>query len=306
MTLESSSSRAVFHGNNAATVFPFSFRVWNSSELKVLASHSDRDEETDVTSACTITFSEAGGTVHYAPDNTPLPAGARLAIVRNMPFVQNDRYVSGTRFDPEVIETALDVACAERQQLREILDRAVVIPPTWEGEVPLKRILDAADMSTTSARDAAASAANALQTLSSVNSAGAEWIAGIRTEGSTQCLVVATEGYSREAALKSEGETLLVALETANANALSAALRAEAAASTITGFAQNRKHIMRWELPTTGEATFHLSRSISDGTSDDVMSLANAVAWAVLPESATLSINASGHLLLSLPFSQDA
>ena len=47
-----------------------------------------------------------------------------------MPFVQQDRYITGTRFDPHEIEDALDIACAERQELREQTGRAVKVPVT--------------------------------------------------------------------------------------------------------------------------------------------------------------------------------
>ena len=51
-----------------------------------------------------------------------------------MPFEQQIDLVSGTRFDAEVIETGLDRATAERQQLLEQLQRAVILPPTSDED----------------------------------------------------------------------------------------------------------------------------------------------------------------------------
>ena len=75
-----------------------------------------------------------GGSVTYLHDGAPLPAGWKLAITRDMPFEQQIDLVSGTRFDAEVIETGLDRATAERQQLLEQLQRAVILPPTSDED----------------------------------------------------------------------------------------------------------------------------------------------------------------------------
>ena len=52
-----------------------------------------------------VILTESGGTVTYTLEGKPLPEGYTLSIVRNMPFIQEDMYITGTRFNPEVIET---------------------------------------------------------------------------------------------------------------------------------------------------------------------------------------------------------
>ena len=128
MTMPYSASRALFLGNGAATQFPFSFRVWDESQLVV--SLTSPQGKTSRATGWTATLTGTGGTLSYLHEGAPLPAGWKLSIVRNMPFVQNIDLIPGTRFDPEVIETALDQAAAERQQLLEQLSRAVIMPPT--------------------------------------------------------------------------------------------------------------------------------------------------------------------------------
>lgn len=127
MSLESSISKAVFQGNGATVEFPFAFTVWNATEIKVQVTGPDGVIQ-DVTAQCSVLLSESGGTVTYAPGGTPLPSGYTLVILRNMPFLQDVKLITGTRFDPAVIEEALDRATAERQQLLEKVDRAVVVP----------------------------------------------------------------------------------------------------------------------------------------------------------------------------------
>ena len=131
MTLESAASKAVYTGNGATTEFPFSFKVWE--EAQILVSVTDAQGYVQETGEYSVTLSAGGGTVSYLHEGAPLPMGWKLALTRDMPFTQEDDYITGTRFDPEVIETALDKATAERQQLLEQLRRAVILPPTSDG-----------------------------------------------------------------------------------------------------------------------------------------------------------------------------
>ena len=187
MTMPYSASRALFLGNGAATQFPFSFKVWEESQLVV--SLTSPQGKTSRATGWTATLTGTGGTLSYLHEGAPLPAGWKLSIVRNMPFVQNIDLIPGTRFDPEVIETALDQAAAERQQLLEQLSRAVIMPPTSE-ESPedvvddIYTARDAAGASAGAAGDSAAraarSAANAADSAdrSAAEAAEAEYWAG--------------------------------------------------------------------------------------------------------------------------------
>ena len=128
MTLPYSPSRAVYEGNGAATAFPFAFKVWSTDQLNI--SITSPKGETSPAQGWTASIGESGGTVTYLHNGAPLPAGWRLAIVRNMPFAQGIDLISASRFDPQVIEDGLDQATAELQQLNEKLARAVIMPAT--------------------------------------------------------------------------------------------------------------------------------------------------------------------------------
>lgn len=125
MTLDSSLSRALFEGNGIATEFPFSFKVWDASQLAVSVGFPDGTSKIVIPDSVKLT--DTGGTVTYTHNDAPLPEGYTLAIVRNMPFIQDNRYITGTRIDPHVFETRLDQDCAERQQLLEELSRCVKV-----------------------------------------------------------------------------------------------------------------------------------------------------------------------------------
>lgn len=128
MTMPYSPGRALFEGNGTATDFPFSFKVWGTEQLSVTLTGPDGSSRP--AGGWTARLNDDGGSVTYLHDGAPLPSGWKLAITRNMPFEQQIDLVSGTRFDAEVIETGLDRATAERQQLLEQLQRAVILPPT--------------------------------------------------------------------------------------------------------------------------------------------------------------------------------
>ncbi len=126
MSISRDKSSVMYAGNGVATEFPFDFKVWEPSHILVTQA-DEQGEETNVTAQVSVSVTETGGTVSLP---SPLPVGCRLHIRRAMPFVQEDRYVTGTRFDPHEIEDALDIACAERQELREQLSRAVKMAVT--------------------------------------------------------------------------------------------------------------------------------------------------------------------------------
>lgn len=126
MSLESKISKNVFQGNGTTKTFSFTFRVWKEDQVLVYVGIGD-ETETDVTSSCSITLSENGGTVTFP---TAPAVGMTVVIMRNMPFTQEDQYITGARFDPHEIEDRLDQDCAERQQLLDGVERAIKVPNT--------------------------------------------------------------------------------------------------------------------------------------------------------------------------------
>ncbi|WP_300925413.1 hypothetical protein, partial [uncultured Desulfovibrio sp.] len=170
MTMPRGDSRALYAGNGQAVEFPFSFKVWEEEQLSVLLTAPTG--ETSAATGWTAELDGDGGTVRYLHNGAPLPDGWKLAIMRDMPFVQEVDLVTGTRFDPEVIETALDVAAAERQQLRERLARAVVVEPTG-GESPEGLLNGIRADRAAAANSATAAAASATAAAGSASAAAA-------------------------------------------------------------------------------------------------------------------------------------
>lgn len=206
MTLETTVSKAVYTGNGATTEFPFSFKVWD--EDQILVSVTDTQGYVQETGEYSVTLSAGGGTVFYLHDGAPLPSGWKLALTRDMPFTQEDDYITGTRFDPEVIETALDKATAERQQLLEQLQRAVILPPTSD-ETPegmaqeLLRARDEAVKSAGTAKNSEQAAAD-----SASNAADSEQAAAEHEQAARQLLEDAQDTFLNINSITAEAETL--------------------------------------------------------------------------------------------------
>lgn len=206
MTLETTVSKAVYTGNGATTEFPFSFKVWD--EDQILVSVTDAQGYVQEVGEYRVTISPGGGTVSYLHDGAPLPSGWKLALTRDMPFTQEDDYITGTRFDPEVIETALDKATAERQQLREQLQRAVILPPTSD-ETPedmaqeLLRARDEAVQSAGAAKNSEQAAAD-----SASDAAASEQAAAEHEQAARQLLEDAQDTFLNINSITAEAETL--------------------------------------------------------------------------------------------------
>lgn len=123
MTLSAETAKAgPYYCDGTQTVFPFFFNVRDTGHLSVYLDSA----ELDASQYQTI-LSGDGGSVTL---NQPPPVGSRLAILRNVPFVQETDLQNHTAFYPEVIEGALDLAVMRDQQLREMLSRCIQLSAT--------------------------------------------------------------------------------------------------------------------------------------------------------------------------------
>ena len=135
MTIESTTSKQTMNGNGSVRTFPFTFKAWEQ-QLRIVVTAPDKTE-TDVTAAAAITLSPTGGVVTYPASGTQpaLPEGHKLTIVRDMDFKQGTDLVTGSRYLSDVLEERLDKLTAQDQQLKEKLDRALVVSVS-STEVP--------------------------------------------------------------------------------------------------------------------------------------------------------------------------
>jgi glycerophosphoryl diester phosphodiesterase len=133
----SSTTRIVgpFIGNGTVSAFPFTFKVFAASDLKVVRLNTTTMIETVLVlnSDYTVVLSSDQDT---SPGGTVTLSGGSLATGQNLIIttaVSNTQPMDLTNqggFYPEVINDALDRATMQIQQLQEGLDRSVKVPVT--------------------------------------------------------------------------------------------------------------------------------------------------------------------------------
>ena len=208
MTIASHVTAETLLGDGANRKFPFTFRAWEE-ELRVVLTDPD-DAATDVTGLAGIAINDLGGMVTYpaAVSAPALPPGWKLTILRDMNFLQDKRLVNASRFDPVVIEQALDRLTATDQQLREKLDRAVTLVEA-AIETPaelLNKIFEAENNALNAAGEAAANASGAAQSETQATACAADAASSAQEAQEAQAAAADYEELARKWAENPETE----------------------------------------------------------------------------------------------------
>lgn len=126
MTVSTNDNKIIYTGNGTTVTFPVPFLFYDDAHVVV---RTKKDETvTDCVRGVDYSIAGAGdgngGTVTFAvaPDN-----GTQVAILRDVPFVQNTQYLDGDPLPAELLERNLDVLTMQTQQLKEQSDRAVTV-----------------------------------------------------------------------------------------------------------------------------------------------------------------------------------
>lgn len=142
MTISSTTRKAgPFVGNGVTTEFPFDFKLFATSDLRVVRADA-LGVETDLVHVtdCTVTLNadqdeNPGGSVVL---NAPLADGFRLVLLSAVPELQPVDLTNQGGFYPELVNGGLDRATVQVQQLREQMGRSITVPVTSEpGDLAL-------------------------------------------------------------------------------------------------------------------------------------------------------------------------
>jgi hypothetical protein len=128
MTLSTTTIRNDYTGNGAAVTFPYTYKVFASSELRVLV---DGVLQTITTHySVTGVGAESGGNVVFvtAPAN-----GVSVAILATIALTQTTDLVNETGFFQDRIEQRFDKLCRADQLAAEELSRALTLPEDEAG-----------------------------------------------------------------------------------------------------------------------------------------------------------------------------
>lgn len=136
MTISSTLRKAgPFIGSGAAATFPFSFKVFTTSDLFVvkltLATSTETDLALNTDYTATLNAdqnSNPGGSITLTAGN--LPAGFNLIITSQVEPLQETDLTNQGGFYPEVINDALDKAIIQIQQIDDAVNRSIKLSTT--------------------------------------------------------------------------------------------------------------------------------------------------------------------------------
>lgn len=144
MTTPSTTRRAgPFDGNDVATAFPFTFKVFSESDIAVVHTTVSGVETTLVLdSGYSVALNadqetSPGGTVTYPISGDPLADGEELTIIGALPYDQPLDLPSGGNFSPLALENELDRIVMQVQQLAERLGRTLIVGPSVNANTTL-------------------------------------------------------------------------------------------------------------------------------------------------------------------------
>ena len=133
MTISSSTRKAgPFTGNGTTATYPFTFKVFQASDLLVVRTSLAGVETTlTLTTDYTVSLnadqnSSPGGSVTLVAGN--LATGLLLTMTSQVPYTQTTDLTNQGGFYPQVITNSLDKLTIQTQQLQEQVDRSAKLP----------------------------------------------------------------------------------------------------------------------------------------------------------------------------------
>jgi hypothetical protein len=109
MTVSSSTSSVSYSGNGSTTVFAYTFKIFEDSDLVVVEKNVNTGVETTKTLTTDYTVSgagnDSGGNVTFV---TAPASGITVTISRSLPLTQETNYVENDPFPAQAHEDALD------------------------------------------------------------------------------------------------------------------------------------------------------------------------------------------------------
>jgi hypothetical protein len=136
MTVESTAAIIRYTGDAAQTVFPYTWKILDDDDIQVYLRVIATGVETLQTKDTHYTVSgvglDAGGNITFITSPTDYtPAATEQVVLKRVPAItQTSDYEEGGELDQEALENALDRTIMVAQRLKELIDRAVLLPET--------------------------------------------------------------------------------------------------------------------------------------------------------------------------------
>jgi hypothetical protein len=132
MTVSSQTNKVVIAGNGVTTVFSYNFQINNAADAQVIYTDSTGVSTTLSSTLYSISglTSPTGGTVTYPLVGSPIATGTSLTITRQLTLTQPTSIANQGAFYPTAVESAIDRAVMEIQQVSEQIGRTLTAPIT--------------------------------------------------------------------------------------------------------------------------------------------------------------------------------
>jgi hypothetical protein len=135
MTISSTTSRWAYTGDGGTLIFPYTNKIFNSSDLQVYVDSVLKTEGSDYT--VSGVGDDGGGSVTFlsAPGDT-----LAVVIVRDVPNTQPIDFPAGGPFPSEQVESGLDRATIQVQQLRDTVDNRTLALDPGDPAISIDRL----------------------------------------------------------------------------------------------------------------------------------------------------------------------
>lgn len=127
MTVETTTNKVIFIGNDATTIFTYSFVIPTAESVVLLYTDTDGVQTNIPPSRYGITGigDPDGGTLTYPLSGSPIAAQTSLTLMRIVPLVQTTDLVNQGGYYPSVVEGEFDYQMEAIQQINEVQDRTI-------------------------------------------------------------------------------------------------------------------------------------------------------------------------------------
>jgi hypothetical protein len=133
MTVTNSSNKITYIGNSLTKQFPFTFKIFKSSDLQIILTDIETGIDTLLTSNYSVNVSS--GYVIYPITGSAIASTTKITIFRQVPITQEVTLPNQGAYFAKTVEGSLDKSTIIDQQLHDELSRTLKFSVTSEDSV---------------------------------------------------------------------------------------------------------------------------------------------------------------------------
>ena len=133
MGVSNQSTKVIVQGNGAQAIFSYSFLIpYNGSYVLIYTDASGNSTVLDQSTYTVAGIGNPNGGMFTYPigGGAPIASGTSLTFARQDSYTQDTNFTNQNGYQPEVLQSALDIMTLQTQQLAENVSRAIQVPIT--------------------------------------------------------------------------------------------------------------------------------------------------------------------------------